>query len=285
MRIVPFGEFEFDTHTYELRRGGAAVKLQQQPARVLAVLIEHSGDLVSRETLRLEIWGEETFVDFDRGLNYCISQIRAAFGETADAPRFLETLRGRGYRFVPPEALAEIVIPPRARTSRGGLLSLPMAMVLLLLLGAAGIMQALANRRPAIGVMPFAAAADARPWSQSLHVQLVSRLALVTRLPVIDLQARPTSVPWRLDGRIDRTADHYRVIVSLKSTSDGSVRWADIFDGPLSGSRASDWIDAQNEMADDITHALRYEMEGPSAPLPMKRAMRRRSPYPLRSAK
>src|ERR1044071_1418513 len=95
-RTFRFGELELDSHTLELRRNGVPVKLQQQPARLLAVLVEHAGDLVTRETLQKTLWGDDTFVDFDRGLNYSISQIRVALGDSAG---LLETLRGRGYRF------------------------------------------------------------------------------------------------------------------------------------------------------------------------------------------
>ena len=87
-RNVRFADFEFDPHTLELRKNGTPVKLQQQPARLLAVLIEHAGDLVTRETLQRTLWGDDTFVDFDRGLNYCIRQIRAALGDTVILQRF-----------------------------------------------------------------------------------------------------------------------------------------------------------------------------------------------------
>jgi len=94
-----FGEFEFDRRSLELRSGGHVVHLQQQPAQVLAVLTDRAGELVTREALRQAVWATDTEVEFDRGLSYCINQIRAALGDAADAPRFLETLRGRGYRF------------------------------------------------------------------------------------------------------------------------------------------------------------------------------------------
>jgi Tol biopolymer transport system component/DNA-binding winged helix-turn-helix (wHTH) protein len=91
-----------DLRTGELRREGVLVQLQPQPAKVLALLIRHAGQVVSREDIVREVWGSNTFVDFDQGLNYAIRQIRSALQDDADAPRFVETLHKRGYRFIAP---------------------------------------------------------------------------------------------------------------------------------------------------------------------------------------
>jgi DNA-binding winged helix-turn-helix (wHTH) protein/TolB-like protein len=97
-----FGVFEFDAETQELRRNGATVRLQSQPARVLACLIENSDRTVTREELRTAIWGNETFVDFERGLNFCISQIRSTLGDDSAQPIYIQTLPKRGYQFIAP---------------------------------------------------------------------------------------------------------------------------------------------------------------------------------------
>jgi DNA-binding winged helix-turn-helix (wHTH) protein len=102
-----FGIFDFDTATRELRREGTAVRLQAQPAHVLLLLLAKPGDIVSRETLRNAVWGADTFVDFDRNLNFCIAQIRSALGDSADSPRFIKTLPKRGYQFIAPVAGSE----------------------------------------------------------------------------------------------------------------------------------------------------------------------------------
>ena len=86
-----FGPFTFETTTRELRRDGEIVKLQSQPAQVLAILIEHAGDIVTRDALRAAIWGDDTFVDFDKGLNFAIAQVRTALGDSADAPTYVRT--------------------------------------------------------------------------------------------------------------------------------------------------------------------------------------------------
>jgi DNA-binding winged helix-turn-helix (wHTH) protein/TolB-like protein len=101
-RQVTFGQFEFDPETGILRREERVVRLQPQPARVLAVLLDAAGDVVPRETLRQRVWADGTVVDFERGLNFCISQIRSALGDSAESPRYVETLPRRGYRFIAP---------------------------------------------------------------------------------------------------------------------------------------------------------------------------------------
>jgi DNA-binding winged helix-turn-helix (wHTH) protein len=101
-RILRFGHFELDLHTRELRRAGMLVKIQHQPFKVLALLAARAGELVTRDELREQIWGGDTYVDFDQGLNFCIKQIRSALGDQADTPRYVETLPRRGYRFIAP---------------------------------------------------------------------------------------------------------------------------------------------------------------------------------------
>ena len=84
-----FGPFSFDTPTRELRRNGDIVKLQSQPAQVLAVLVEHAGEVVTRDALRQAVWRGDTFVDFDKGLNFAIAQVRTALGDSADSPTYI----------------------------------------------------------------------------------------------------------------------------------------------------------------------------------------------------
>jgi eukaryotic-like serine/threonine-protein kinase len=97
-----FGEFELDLPSGRLFRGERPVKIQPQPLRVLAALLERAGEIVPREHLRNRIWGDSTFVEFDQGLNYCIRQIRLALGDGASKPRYIETLPKQGYRFIAP---------------------------------------------------------------------------------------------------------------------------------------------------------------------------------------
>jgi len=97
-----FGTFDFDLETGELFRAGVPVRLQPQPAQVLRTLIAARGQLVSRESIRQSVWGSEVHVDFDKALNYAISQVRSALRDSADSPRYIETLPKNGYRFIAP---------------------------------------------------------------------------------------------------------------------------------------------------------------------------------------
>lgn len=100
--ILQFGTFEFDDQSLELRKGGRLVPLEPQPARALAILLRRANEVVSREQLRLAVWGPDTHVDFDRGLAYCLSAIRQALGDKGANPRFVQTLPKRGYCFLAP---------------------------------------------------------------------------------------------------------------------------------------------------------------------------------------
>src|SRR5258708_3051191 len=100
--ILRFGTFEADVRAGELRRQGVRIKLQEQPFHVLTVLLQRPGDVVTREELRNQNWPADTFVDFDNSLNTAINKLREALGDSADNPRFIETLPRRGYRFIAP---------------------------------------------------------------------------------------------------------------------------------------------------------------------------------------
>ena len=97
-----FGAFEFDATANLLRKNGRTTPLEPQPARALALLLTRADEVVSKEDLRRAVWGDDTHVDFDRGLAYCLSQVRAALGDSGDNPRFIQTLPRRGYRFIAP---------------------------------------------------------------------------------------------------------------------------------------------------------------------------------------
>ncbi len=88
--------------TGELRKHGVRLKLQQQPLQVLNILLEHAGEVVTREDIQKRLWPEDTYVDFDNAINSSIRKLREALGDSADSPRFIETLPRRGYRFIAP---------------------------------------------------------------------------------------------------------------------------------------------------------------------------------------
>lgn len=101
-QVVRFGTYEVDLRLGELRKNGIRVKLTGQPFQILAILLEHPGDLITREQLQRRLWPSDTFVDFDRGLNAAINRVREALGDSAENPRFVETIPRRGYRFIAP---------------------------------------------------------------------------------------------------------------------------------------------------------------------------------------
>ena len=111
--LQKFGIFEFDTDSRELTKNGRVIALEPQPAKALALLLVHAGEIVSRDELKAAVWGSETHVDFERGIAYCISQIRSALGDTAENPRFVQTVPKRGFKFIAP------VASPDARSDAG----------------------------------------------------------------------------------------------------------------------------------------------------------------------
>jgi TolB-like protein/DNA-binding winged helix-turn-helix (wHTH) protein/Flp pilus assembly protein TadD len=118
-QIAHFGVFEVDLQSHELRKRGIRVKLHEQPFQVLATLLEHPSEVVSREELRRRIWPSDTFVDFDNGLNGAVNRLREALGDSADSPRFVETVPRQGYRFIAALELAAPVVGPGALPKNG----------------------------------------------------------------------------------------------------------------------------------------------------------------------
>jgi len=119
-RIARFGSFEADLQEGKLTKAGTRIRLQAQPLQILALLLERPGQLVTREEIRQKLWSQDTFVEFDDALNTAVGKLRAALSDSADNPRFLETVPRRGYRFVAPviwlhDSQPAIPLPPRAR--------------------------------------------------------------------------------------------------------------------------------------------------------------------------
>ena len=123
-RPVRFGDFEADFRAGELRKQGVKIKLQKQPFEVLGMLLERPREVVSREELRRRIWPVDTFVDFDQGLSNAIKRLREALCDSAERPRFIETVPRRGYRFLAAptqdrqDIIDSIAVLPFVNTSR-----------------------------------------------------------------------------------------------------------------------------------------------------------------------
>src|SRR6201996_4482475 len=109
---IRFGAFEADLHSGEVRKSGNRVKLQDQPFKILQILLERPGHLVTREELQTRIWPDENYGDFDHAVNVAVGKLRTALGDSADNPSFIETVPRRGYRFVAPLERAQVETPP-----------------------------------------------------------------------------------------------------------------------------------------------------------------------------
>jgi len=123
-KLLRFGVFELNLDTEELGKSGTLVKLSPQPFRLLAMLANHAGQIVTREEIKEQLWGGETYVDFEQGMNHCIKQIRTVLGDNADNPLYVETLPRRGYRFVAPVVSKSVPAPaPNIIKSQSGIQS------------------------------------------------------------------------------------------------------------------------------------------------------------------
>ena len=161
--VVRFGTYELSLQSGEVRKAGVRIRVQQQPMKLLELLLERPGEVVTREELRSRVWPDESFGDFDQAVNIAIAKLRSALGDSADNPRYIETLPKRGYRFI-----AEVsVVEPEARTKKPEL--------------AAGELSVAEPRYPLEGA-GLAVAPKRRPW---LTRGVIAVLALVLILAAL----------------------------------------------------------------------------------------------------
>jgi DNA-binding winged helix-turn-helix (wHTH) protein/TolB-like protein len=258
-RSIRFGEFEFDAASGELRHGSEQVRLEPQPARVLAILLERAGEVVARAELQKRVWGDETFVDFEHGLNYCIAQIRTALGDSASEPRFIETLPRRGYRFIGSLSGTPAQSSVANASGAGGLRSRrrsALAAAVTVALAATAAWALLALRQPAgrnlpvrLAVVPFdneTGIAEYDRLAQTLTDATVARLAAdPDRLEVIgnasvlreSRQRRDlSSIGTALDvghvvlGQVQQIDGQLRITTHLIRVKDQAHLWAQRFE-------------------------------------------------------
>jgi DNA-binding winged helix-turn-helix (wHTH) protein/TolB-like protein len=191
MRLL-FGKFEFDSETGELWQGTTAIRLQPQPARVLALLMARPGELVTREALQQHVWGNDTVVDFEQGLNWCVRRLREVLDDLPSEPRFIQTVPRRGYRFVADvKELAPLKKRPLTASwwKRRGI---AFAACSILLIGiTSGITVSRRQRNVTVLVLPFdnlSIEKGGPPYEDIASAELTSGLARrnPTRLSVID---------------------------------------------------------------------------------------------------
>ena len=268
-----FGQFEFDAATGELTRGGTPVRLQPQPARVLALLVERAGTIVTRDEIRSHVWGQETFVDFERGLNFCIAQIRSALGDTADSPRYVETIPKRGYRFIAPigEAGLRTVPSKTGPAARFAVITAGLAIAAAAALFLVWQWTTRASTAVGVAVVPFdnqtglaeydsvaeglsdATVAGLTKWPGPPRLAVVGNAAILRRARGFrDIKAigAELGVEYVVLAQVQRDGERVRVVGHLVRTSDERHLWAHRFDRPALT------LAVQAEIADAITREV-----------------------------
>ena len=255
MAVIRFGSFEVDLRAGELRKQGTRIRLQQQPFRVLALLLEHSGEVVTREELRRAIWPNTAFGSFDEGLDASISKVRSALADSAENPRFIETLPRRGYRFI---AAAETVAREAEPTARrkGLLWAGGVAVIVLLVLGIAGLRVRLLGRAAptgihSIAVLPLAnLSGDSAQdyFAEGMTEALVTRLGKTAGLRVISHTStmrykgthetlpaigRKLNVDAVIEGAVLQAGNRVRVTAQLVEASTDRHLWAETYEQDL----------------------------------------------------
>jgi len=260
MAWVRFLAFELNEQTYELRKSGVPVKIQQQPARVLALLIARNGLLVSRSEIRTSIWGEDTFVDFEQGLNFCIRQIRLVLNDSAESPRFLETLPRLGYRFIAPVEKVGEVIAGQQRSSQPSRLRIALLPIRYL--------EGEAEDYFTIGLTEDMISALARLDPERLRVVLGPRLQpQEVDEACLDRLQRELTLDHLLRISVRRSAETLRISAQLHDLKDRCVMWSEAYDR-----QSADLLEVQAEVAMRVSQSLAVELLPRSVGAPRKYA-------------
>ena len=266
VREVRFGVFEFDSRSLELWKNGRLVPVRPQPLKLLALLLEQPGEVVSREDIQRALWTSETFVDFEQGMNHAVRELRSALGDAAESPRFIQTLPRRGYRFLAPvekvaadgpaapidpdtvardavAPLAEPVRPaasPRRAWPRGAAAAavvLALAMVTAAILATRTDTVPAATTSPLLAVRPFVTPAGDPISGVGLAHAISIRLsgANVSLVPLAgggtdgrELAPRPNVPAHVLGGEIARTGKEVTVVAYLDGPQ-GAQLWQESF--------------------------------------------------------
>lgn len=286
-RRVRFGAFELDVAGGELTKSGARVHLQEQPARLLAVLVENAGRIVGRDELRQCLWPDNTFVDFDHGLNTAIRKLRIALDDTADTPRWIETVPRSGYRFIGPvEVIGD---PSRVPATTRALRALRSWIVGVAILVAIAVAVAawFAQHRTARGVaidavavLPFANAdTQTRHMSDGVTEALINGLAelgdlrVMARTTVFELAEKPIE-PKRVGRELDVRAviagtfrlegERLSLQVEMIDVRDGALLWGRRYEGPRRSLQA-----LQQQIIGDLSSRLRPGAPRGGSPRPL----------------
>jgi TolB-like protein/DNA-binding winged helix-turn-helix (wHTH) protein len=287
-QVLRFGVFQVDIRAGELHKNGVKLKLQEQPFQVLCLLLEHPGELVSREELRSRLWPADTFVDFDHGLNAAVKRLRDALGDDPDSPRFVETVPRRGYRFIDQSVASALEVSKTHPTSSAedlvtGIKQHKLAAVVALLVIAAGLVGLAAylhvrNTEVPIGsiaVLPFVNPdndpnieylSDGIPESIINSLSQLPNLKVMSRNSVFhykgkdrDAQAvaKEMNVQAVLTGRVTQRGDRLSINVELIDAQDNSQIWGQQYNRNL-----TDVFAVQEEIAKEISEKLRLKLSG-----------------------
>jgi TolB-like protein len=253
-----FGRFELDSRTRELRKDGVRLRLQEQPFAVLALMLAHPGELLTRDELRDQLWPEGTFVDFEHGLNAAIKRLRSVLGDNAERPRFVETLHRRGYRFI-----------ARVERMNG--------------LGGSYEVAAAGEAKQRLAVLPFTHLGEAsgpESFASGLTEELITQLGRLCadRLGVIARSscARVTRADrtireiadalhahYIVEGTVRADADRVRITAQLIEAHGETQLWADSFERPM-----TDSLLVQADVATRIVRSVAVELLPDRAPAP-----------------
>lgn len=241
--VVRFGDFEANLRSGELRRHGLRVKLADQSFQILALLLESAGGFVTREELRQKLWKQDTFVDFEAGLNSAIKRLRDALGDSAHAPRFIETLPRRGYRFIQP-------VKPDSPEDAGRIQSLAVLPLDNLTGDAAqeyfvdGMTDALITRLAQIGALRV--------------ISRTSAMAYKVKNKPLPQIARELNVEAIVEGTVARSGNHVRITAQLIHAPSDRHLWAMQYERNL-----TDILVLQAELASAIANEVQVRLTPP----------------------
>src|SRR5215831_16298894 len=289
--ILRFGVFEVDLRAGELRKQGKRIKVQEQPFRVLTVLLQRPGEVVTREELRNQNWPPDTFVDFDNSLNTAVNKLREALGDSADNPRFVETLPRRGYRFIAPVNGIQGGTPTKDLTKgvqqflRLGMLAWTVGIILFAVLAATllslnvfRVRDRLFGGSPrsqiqSLAVIPLAnlsgdpaqeyfsdGMTDAliTDLAQMGSVKVISRTSAMrykkTDKPLPEI-ARELSVDGIVEGTVQRSGDRVRITAQLIHGLSDKHLWANTYERDL-----RDVLALQDEVARAIAGEIKLKV-------------------------
>jgi len=293
--LVRFGDFDLDLRTGELRRDGVSRNLPPQPAKILILLVERAGEVITRSELVEQVWGEDTFVNFDQGLNFAIRQIRAVLGDDSETPRFIETLPKRGYRFIAAvnkDEPAAVIVPFVAQASeppRKTAWRIPLTLVAIVVVGLGFVFaskqfrakRSEAHQIKSLAVLPLhnlSRDPEQEYFSDGMTDELITELAKVSTLTVISHTsveryketkrtlgdiAHELGVDAVVEGTIMRSGDRVRITAQLIDARSDKHLWAESYERDLGRSEGHayegtvvDLIRLQSEVARSITDEI-----------------------------